>query len=144
MTREEILVAVASGAHIYRANLSGADLSGADLSGADLSGADLSGANLYGANLTGADLSGAHLYRANGIVSTSGIGSERRTAYAWHRSDGWVVTAGCWTGTTAELRERIASPDAWPGRPEADCDRWRAQYVAFCDLVDATASEVTE
>jgi uncharacterized protein YjbI with pentapeptide repeats len=163
MTREEILAAVAAGADLSGADLSGADLYRADLTGANLTGADIYHANLYradlfGANLTGADiyhanlyradlfganLTGANLHRTRGIVSASGVGSERRTVYAWHGPDGWVVRAGCWTGSTAELRERVAT-GPWEKASDAETARWTAQYVAFCDLVDATATEVAE
>ena len=147
MTRAEIVAAVADGRKLYGADLSGANLSGADLYGADLSGANLYGADLSGANLSraylsGADLYHANLYRANSIVSVSGVGSERRTVYAWHGPDGWVVRAGCWAGTTAQLRERVAARP-WENVSDADFARWRDQYVAVCDLIDATAAEVT-
>ena len=147
MTRAEIVAAVADGRKLYGADLSGANLSGADLYGADLSGADLSGVDLYGANLSGANLSGAnlsgaYLSGANGIVSVSGVGSHRRTVYAWHGPDGWMVSAGCWTGTRAQLRERVAARP-WKDASDADFARWRDQYVAACDLIDATAAEVT-
>ena len=164
VTRDGIIEAVKSGADRYGADLSGADLTGVNLSGANLSGvnlsgadlsgvnlseADLSGANLTeadlteadlsGANLTEADLSGANLSGAKCIVSVSGVGSHRRTVYAWCGPDGWVVRAGCWLGTTAQLRERVE------GRPWKDCTDaqltlWRAQYLAVCDLVSATAA----
>ena len=157
MTRDEILAAVTDGRSLYGANLTGANLYGADLTradltranlfGANLTGANLTGANLTGANLTGANLTGANLYGANltganGILSVSGVGSDRRTVYACCGPDGWVIRAGCWTGTTAQLRERVAGRP-WEDASDADFARWRDQYVAVCDLIDATAVGVS-
>lgn len=136
MTREELLAAIQAGADLAWVDGRGADLAGADLRDADLTGAVLRDADLAGANLAGACLTGALVHCAQGIISATGIGSARRTVYAWRGPDGWTVQAGCWEGTTASLRERVAR-NPWRGQPEKDIALWAAQYVAFCDMVDA-------
>ena len=95
------------------------------LSGANLSGANLSGANLSGAYLSGAYLSGAYLSGARGgfkyaTIGWSGLGEEGRTWIciylpALEKTDTREARAaetyyqcGCFRGTEAELRKRIA------------------------------------
>lgn len=130
-----------AGARMRRTDLTRAVLDRADLVSADLRGASLTDSGLALANLIGADLRGACLTRAffeetRGVVSATGIGSVKRAVYAWLGPDGWTVQAGCWEGTTAQLRERVAG-NPWRAQPDKDVARWTAQYVAFCDMVDA-------
>ena len=70
------------------------------------------------------------------------VGSESRTVTICRRQgDGSVlVTAGCWSGTAAELRERVASAKVrWPDAAKADRRRWARQYRAVADLADTMA-----
>ena len=108
------------GAEISGADLRGADLSRADLRGAELSGAYLSGADLSRADLRGADLSGARGGLKYATVGWSGLGEEGRTWICVYlpalektdtreaREAETYYQCGCFRGTEAELRERIA------------------------------------
>jgi uncharacterized protein YjbI with pentapeptide repeats len=130
------------GANLYGANLGGANLGGADLRGADLYGANLGGADLYGANLYGADLRGADLRGANlsgaGILHVEGLPSGSSTLIP--DPDGWVIQIGCWSGTTTELREMIASDDGWPEAVGTQITDRRPMLAALADMADAWAA----
>ena len=119
------------GADLRGADLRGADLGGAylrdaylrdaDLGGADLRGADLGGADLRGADLGGADLGGANVSEVRGrrIYSIGPVGS--RSAVLGYDVDGDTAWAGCWSGSLAELLERVES--VYP-----DGNQYREQY----------------
>ena len=144
------------------ADLSGADLVGADLRGATLSGAilydadlrnanlrhtDLSGANLYdadlcGANLRGANLSYASLDETTGLVwarsGPCGIGPRDILGW-WSTAEGLIIEAGCFRGSPAEMRARVAA-GGW-GWPAADRDRLAASVEKHLARVE---SDITE
>ena len=126
------------GLNLRGADLRGAHLSGANLRGADLRGNDLSGVNLYGANLRGTVLSRANLHRTVGALSlgyTPSGGTDLRPL-----PDGtWLLTVGCWSGTTDDLRALITGSD-WPSLCDADeRDRRRPILRGLADQADALA-----
>ena len=110
-------------ANLRYANLSSADLSSADLRYANLSSAnlryaDLSSANLRSANLSSANLSSADLSSANlRWVSTINVEDLRVISCQLNTSDQNrniayypdlnLITAGCFSGTLNELKERV-------------------------------------
>ena len=107
-----------SSADLSSANLSYADLSSANLSYADLSYADLSSANLSYANLSSANLSSANLSSANlSWASTINVRNLRVISCQLNTSDQNrniayypdlnLITAGCFSGTLNELKERV-------------------------------------
>ena len=122
-----------SSADLSSANLSYADLRYANLSSADLSSADLSSANLRYANLSSADLRSADLSSANlryanlssadlrsadlRWVSTINVEDLRVISCQLNTSDQNrniayypdlnLITAGCFSGTLNELKERV-------------------------------------
>ena len=100
-------------ADLSSANLSYADLSSANLSYADLSYADLSSANLSYANLSSANLSSANLSWASTInvrnlrvISCQLNTSDQNRNIAYY-PDLNLITAGCFSGTLNELKERV-------------------------------------
>ena len=102
-----------SSADLSSANLSYADLSSANLSYADLSSADLSSANLSYANLSSANLSSANLSWASTInvrnlrvISCQLNTSDQNRNIAYY-PDLNLITAGCFSGTLNELKERV-------------------------------------
>jgi hypothetical protein len=109
------------GAYLRGADLRGADLQGAYLRGADLRGADLRGADLQGAYLQGADLQGADKIKTFGPMPTSG-----RMVYAVKHDSGWMVQAGCFWGTLAELEAKVKASHNCP------------TYLAFIELMKVT------
>lgn len=139
--RADLSRADLSGAQLVRTQMESADLSGANLSGADLFCADLSYADLRCADLSGANLCGAYVGCAQGIVAATGLGPHNQTAYAWLGPDGWIVSVP-WEeeAGTAKLRETVTK--IWTDSDRSA--RWVAEYVAFFDLVDAKATEVTK
>ena len=117
-----------SSANLSSADLSSANLSYADLSSANLSSANLSSANLSSANLSYADLSYADLSSANlryadlryadlSWVSTINVEDLRVISCQLNTSDQNrniayypdlnLITAGCFSGTLNELKERV-------------------------------------
>jgi len=105
-------------ANLNYANLSYANLSYANLSYADLSSADLSYANLRSADLSSADLSSADLSSADlRWVSTINVADLRVISCQLNTSDQNrniayypdlnLITAGCFSGTLNELKERV-------------------------------------
>ena len=110
LSRANLSLANLSLANLYGTSLSGANLSLASLRGANLSLADLSGANLYGTSLSGANLYEATL--GDTIVVQSGPLGSRRDYLVTVWQPGWEheeTRAGCWTGTLAELAERVTN-----------------------------------
>ena len=100
-------------ANLSYADLSYADLSYANLSYADLSYADLSYANLSYANLSYANLSSANLSWASTInvrnlrvISCQLNTSDQNRNIAYY-PDLNLITAGCFSGTLNELKERV-------------------------------------
>ena len=91
---------------------------------ADLRGADLSETDLSYANLRGADLD-----ETTGIVwarsGPCGIGPREILGW-WTPAEGLVVAAGCFRGSPAEMRTRVAA-GGWEW-PAADRD-WLAASV---------------
>ena len=94
-------------------NLSSANLSYADLSYADLSSANLGSANLRYANLSYANLSSANLSWASTInvrnlrvISCQLNTSDQNRNIAYY-PDLNLITAGCFSGTLNELKERV-------------------------------------
>ena len=105
-------------ANLSCADLSSADLRSADLRSADLSYADLRYANLRYANLSYADLSSADLSSADlRWVSTINVEDLRVISCQLNTSDQNrniayypdlnLITAGCFSGTLNELKERV-------------------------------------
>ena len=99
-------------------NLRYADLSSANLNSANLRYADLSSANLSSANLRYADLSSANLRYADlSWVSTINVEDLRVISCQLNTSDQNrniayypdlnLITAGCFSGTLNELKERV-------------------------------------
>ena len=105
-------------ANLSSANLRSANLSSADLRYANLSSADLRSANLSSANLRSANLSSANLRSANlRWVSTINVEDLRVISCQLNTSDQNrniayypdlnLITAGCFSGTLNELKERV-------------------------------------
>ena len=102
-----------SSADLRYANLSSADLSSADLSSADLRSADLRSANLSSANLSSANLRSANLRWVSTInvedlrvISCQLNTSDQNRNIAYY-PDLNLITAGCFSGTLNELKERV-------------------------------------
>ena len=108
----------------------------ADLVAADLGAANLRGANLRWANLRGANLRGAELYGARGVAWCGPVGSTNRQIIAVDHGDKVMVQAGCWWGTTDELRTRIA-PGGDHGWTDDTAERWRGEYGAAITYLTA-------
>ena len=105
-------------ANLSSANLSYADLSSANLGSANLRYANLSSANLSSANLSSADLSSANLSYADlSWASTINVRNLRVISCQLNTSDQNrniayypdlnLITAGCFSGTLNELKERV-------------------------------------
>ena len=129
-------------ADLSYADLRGADLRGADLRRADLSYADLYDANLSGADLDDADLSGAILDETTGIVwarsGPCGIGPRDILGW-WSTAEGLIIEAGCFRGSPAEMRARVAA-GGW-GWPAADRDRLAASVEKHLARVEGDVTE---
>ena len=95
-------------ANLRSANLRSADLSFADLSFADLSFADLRSANLRSADLSSANLSWASTInvRSLRVISCQLNTSDQNRNIAYY-PDLNLITAGCFSGTLNELKERV-------------------------------------
>ena len=138
------------GANLSYANLSYANLSYANLSGANLYGANLSYANLYGADLRGADLRGASLRGASldettGLVwarsGPCGIGPRDILGW-WSTAEGLMIEAGCFRGSPAALRARVAAGGwRWPA---ADRERLAASVEKHLRRVEGDITEWLE
>ena len=130
------------GANLRNANLYDADLRGAILRDADLSGANLYDADLIGANLRGANLSYASLDETTGLVwvrsGPCGIGPRDILGW-WSTAEGLIIEAGCFRGSPAEMRARVAA-GGW-GWPAADRDRLAASVEKHLARVE---SDITE
>jgi hypothetical protein len=125
------------GADLRHANLSYANLRGADLSHAYLSDADLSDAILRYAILSGADLS-----ETTGIVwARSGpCGHGPRDILGWWTpAEGLIIEAGCFRGSPAEMRTRVAA-GGWEW-PAADRDRLAASVEKHLARVEGDVTE---
>ena len=132
-------------ASLYDANLSHANLSGANLYGADLYGADLRGANMRGADLRGASLRGASLDETTGLVwarsGPCGIGPRDILGW-WSTAEGLVIEAGCFRGSPAALRARVAAGGwRWPA---ADRERLAASVEKHLRRVEGDITEWLE
>lgn len=156
-----------AGADLRDANLGGAYLGGAYLANASLGGADLAGANLVGATLGGANLGGAYLRDANlrysylgrcylagaylrdanldearGLVwarsGPCGIGPRQILGW-WTPAEGLVIEAGCFRGSPAEMRTRVAD-GGWDW-PSADHDRLAASVERHLCRVEEDVHE---
>ena len=102
-----------SSANLRYANLRYANLSSANLRYADLSSANLSSANLRYANLSSANLSSANLSWVSTInvedlrvISCQLNTSDQNRNIAYY-PDLNLITAGCFSGTLNELKERV-------------------------------------
>ena len=144
-------------ANLSEANLRYADLRGAILDGADMSYASLSFANLSEANMSYTDLShadmsyadmsyaflcGASLDETKGLVwarsGPCGIGP-REILGRWSRSEGLVIEAGCFRGSPAEMRARVAAGGwRWPA---SDRDRLAASVEKHLARVEGDVTE---
>ena len=95
-------------ANLSSANLRYADLSSANLSYADLSSANLSYADLRSANLRYADLSWASTINVRNlrVISCQLNTSDQNRNIAYY-PDLNLITAGCFSGTLNELKERV-------------------------------------
>ena len=139
--------AILRGADLSYANLRGADLSYANLSHANLNHASLTDANLYGADLRGADLRGASLRGASldettGLVwarsGPCGIGPRDILGW-WSTAEGLVIEAGCFRGSPAALRARVAAGGwRWPA---ADRERLAASVEKHLRRVEGDITE---
>ena len=132
-------------ADLRYANLYGANLSYANLRGADLSYANLYGANLRGANLRGANLRGASLDETTGLVwarsGPCGIGPRDILGW-WSTAEGLVIEAGCFRGSPAALRARVAAGGwRWPA---ADRERLAASVEKHLRRVEGDITEWLE
>ena len=133
------------GADLYGANLSYANLSGANLYGANLSHANLYGADLRGADLRGASLRGASLDETTGLVwarsGPCGIGPRDILGW-WSTAEGLVIEAGCFRGSPAALRARVAAGGwRWPA---ADRERLAASVEKHLRRVEGDITEWLE
>jgi hypothetical protein len=129
-------------ADLRHAILSGADLRGAILSDANLRGADLSDADLSDAILRDAILSYANLSETTGIVwARSGpCGHGPREILGWWTpNEGLVIEAGCFRGSPAEMRTRVAA-GGWEW-PAADRDRLAASVEKHLARVEGDVTE---
>lgn len=121
------------------ADLTWANLSRADLTEASLGEADLSRANLYGANLYGANLSDVILRKSEGILSLGDTPSG--PAYLHPLPDGtWLLTVGCWSGTSDDLRALAAGDDYPSGCDAAERERRRPILMSLADQADTLAA----
>ena len=91
-----------------RANLARAYLARAYLAVANLAGANLAGANLARANLAGANLDGAYLIGDRPVFQIGPIGSRCSYFVAFVTDQGTKLRAGCFFGSVAEFREKLA------------------------------------
>ena len=136
-------------ASLYRADLAGADLRGADLyradlreadlREADLRGADLHGADLRGADLHGANLHGANLHKAVGALSLGDTPSGPANLRPLP-SGRWLLTVGCWSGTTADLRALAAGDDYPSGCDASERARRRPILMSLAAYADVLAA----
>lgn len=133
-------------ADLSYANLSTADLRSADLSSANLSSANLSYADLRYANLSYANLSSANLRYADlryadlSWVSTINVEDLRVISCQLNTSDQNrniayypdlnLITAGCFSGTLNELKERVK------GVHEKDDPSIYAKYQAVFTFIE--------
>jgi len=127
---------------LRHAILSGADLRHAILSDADLRHADLSDADLSDAILRDAILSDADLSETTGIVwARSGpCGHGPREILGWWTpAEGLVIEAGCFRGSPAEMRTRVAA-GGWEW-PAADRDRLAASVEKHLARVEGDVTE---
>jgi carbonic anhydrase/acetyltransferase-like protein (isoleucine patch superfamily) len=84
----------------------------------------------------------ARVYDTRHVLTVGPVGSEDRHVTCHRTTDGHQIVAGCWTGTVEELRERVnGTPGEWEGR---DAARWRADYLAVCDLFAGRIAEWAE
>ena len=131
-----------SDADLRYANLSETDLRYANLSDADLSGADLRHADLRDAILRHANLRHADLSETTGIVwARSGpCGHGPREILGWWTpAEGLVIEAGCFRGSPAEMRTRVAAGGwEWPAR---DRDRLAASVEKHLARVEGDVTE---
>ena len=97
-----------SSADLRYANLSSANLRYADLRSADLSSANLRYANLSSANLRYADLSWVSTINVEDlrVISCQLNTSDQNRNIAYY-PDLNLITAGCFSGTLNELKERV-------------------------------------
>ena len=95
-------------ADLRSANLRSANLSSANLSYADLRSANLSYADLRSANLSYADLSWASTINVRNlrVISCQLNTSDQNRNIAYY-PDLNLITAGCFSGTLNELKERV-------------------------------------
>ena len=154
MTRDEILTAVQEGKSLRDANLRDADLRNAylrdadlrdanlryaDLRNADLRYADLRYADLWNADLRDADLRSADLRGVREVLSITSLPSGHATLMP--TPGGWQLRVGCWTGSTAELRELIAQDTGWPEAEGEQVTARRPMLAALADMCDAWATD---
>jgi hypothetical protein len=149
--RANLSYADLSDADLRHADLRYADLSYAILSGADLRHAILSDANLRHADLSDADLSDAILRDAilsyADLSETTGIvwarsgpcGHGPREILGWWTPEGLVIEAGCFRGSPAEMRTRVAA-GGWEW-PAADRDRLAASVEKHLARVEGDVTE---
>ena len=123
-------------ANLRRADLRDANLRGADLYRADLSGADLRGADLHLADLRDAELNSTDLSGAKSILAIGPGGSREDMLYAVAWPDGYRIKAGCWWGTLAEFRLRVAMAHG--------DSRHGLYYQAVCEFLVATEKAAVE
>ena len=107
----------------------------ADLSHANMSCANMSYANMSHADMSYAFLCGASLDETKGLVwarsGPCGIGP-REILGRWSWSEGLVIEAGCFRGSPAEMRARVAAGGwRWPAsdreRLAASVEKHRAR-----------------
>lgn len=154
LNRANLRDAYLSGADLSSACLIGADLRDADLTfakacHADMRYVDLNGADLYDTDLRSANLHGAHLlstdlrYSNTTAANLIGLflgGLPSGNLVFIPTSEGWNLTIGCWTGTTAELREMIAKDDGWPEAEGEEIIVRRPMLEAAANMCEAYAA----
>ena len=93
--------------------------------------ANLAGANLISADLSGEDLFNTYLYDAKNVLQFGPMSKSGRLVYAVNHGDKIMILAGCFWGTTIELRTRVKD------------DAERFDYILLCDYVEKAFSQKT-
>lgn len=76
----------------------------------------------------------ANVFETCHVLSGSGLPSGDWTLF--RTMDGHALKIGCWTGTTASLRELVAG-DKWPSARGEQIEQRRPMLLALADMCDA-------
>lgn len=126
-------------AGVAHANLTDTDLRDAILCHANVYHSDLSGANMSGSNLRGVDLRGVDLTDTE-VCGLFADGLPSGNLAFIPTPEGWILTIGCWTGTTHTLREMIAKDTGWPEAEGEQITVRRPMLEAMAAACDTYAS----